>query len=243
MPGVPVTLSDKNGNPIMDVATGSAVVTTTAADGSYWFTGLAPGEYGVRFALPPDYVFSSPPGQGDMQQLSGAPGAPLPDAASDIVLGPDGTGMSPTEELVSGDNSTSFDAGIYIPVVVSGSVWDDANANGIKDAGEEALEGATITVFNSLVDMMNDVPSVAVSDANGEYTLELPPGAYYGFVTAPSSEYELSPLRADEENGNDFDPSIKQSQPIELGSGDSGAGHFDAGFYVPVTIDSYVWWV
>ena len=50
MPGVIVTLFDKNGNPMMDLATGTEAITTTAADGSYWFTGLAPGEYG---RLPP----------------------------------------------------------------------------------------------------------------------------------------------------------------------------------------------
>ena len=45
MPGVIVTLPDKNGNPMMDLATGTEVITITAAGGSYWFTGLAPGEY------------------------------------------------------------------------------------------------------------------------------------------------------------------------------------------------------
>ena len=46
MPVVIVMLSDKNGNPMMDLATGAEAIITTAADGSYWFTGLAPGEYG-----------------------------------------------------------------------------------------------------------------------------------------------------------------------------------------------------
>ena len=46
MPGMIVTLSDKNGNQMMDLATGAEAIITTAADGSYWFTGLAPWEYG-----------------------------------------------------------------------------------------------------------------------------------------------------------------------------------------------------
>ena len=43
MPGVIVTLSDKNGNPMIDLVTGAEAITTTAAGGSYWFTGLARG--------------------------------------------------------------------------------------------------------------------------------------------------------------------------------------------------------
>ena len=46
MPGVIVTLSDKNGNLMMELATSAEAITITAADGSYWFTGLVPGEYG-----------------------------------------------------------------------------------------------------------------------------------------------------------------------------------------------------
>ena len=46
MPVMIVTLSDKNGNQIMDLATGAEAITTTAIGSSYWSTGLAPGEYG-----------------------------------------------------------------------------------------------------------------------------------------------------------------------------------------------------
>ena len=79
---LPVTLGNKvwediNGNGIQDddergvdglevtllnAASGDEVDTTlTAADGSFWFDGLPPGEYAVQYELPPDFVFALAP--------------------------------------------------------------------------------------------------------------------------------------------------------------------------------------
>ena len=79
---LPITLGNKvwediNGNGIQDddepgvdglevtllnAASGDEVDTTlTAADGSYWFDGLPPGEYAVQYELPPDFVFALAP--------------------------------------------------------------------------------------------------------------------------------------------------------------------------------------
>ena len=43
MPGVIVTLSNKNGNLLIDLVTGAEAITTTVAGGSYWFMVLALG--------------------------------------------------------------------------------------------------------------------------------------------------------------------------------------------------------
>mmetsp|Transcript_32451 Transcript_32451/g.58651 ORF Transcript_32451/g.58651 Transcript_32451/m.58651 type:complete len:1622 (-) Transcript_32451:91-4956(-) len=236
MVGVLVTLLDVNVDAVMDAATGQAVVTITAADGSYWFTNLAPGEYGVQFALPPDFLFAPAPGDlpGDSM-----PDGSFPDIAADITLH-DNLGVTSTQALTSGENNTSFDAGIYIPVIVDGMVWDDLNANGNQDEGEEPLDGAIITVFNSLFGLSDPNPSFATSNSDGEYTFSLPPGTYFGIISAPSPDYVLSPMAPEKEvNGSDFNPETMQSKPVTLTSGQSG--DFDAGFYEPVTIDSYVW--
>ena len=133
------------------------------ADSSHWFTNLAPGEYGVQFALPPDFLFAPAPGDlpGDSM-----PDGSFPDIAADITLH-DNLGVTSTQALTSGENNTSFDAGIYIPVIVGGMVWDDSNANGIKEEGEEPLDGAIITVFNSLFGLSDPNPSFATSNSDG----------------------------------------------------------------------------
>ena len=97
-------------------------------------------------------------------------------------------------------------------------------------------------VFNSLYGDTDPNATYALSDSNGEYALSLPPGTYYGIISEPSPDYALSPMApSGAVDGNDFDPDTKRSEPVTLTSGDSGMGNFDAGFYQPVTIDSYVW--
>lgn len=47
---------------LLNAVSGEEVDTTlTALDGSYWFNELPPGEYAVKYELPPDFVFSLAP--------------------------------------------------------------------------------------------------------------------------------------------------------------------------------------
>ncbi|MBS0450574.1 MAG: hypothetical protein JSS14_04625 [Proteobacteria bacterium] len=71
-------------------------------------------------------------------------------------------------------------------------VWEDLNANGIQDAGERGIAGATVTLFTDRNGdgqiSANEVSEVGVTDATGEYiftrnsgtlgqmTFTLPPG-------------------------------------------------------------------
>ncbi|HMQ96941.1 MAG TPA: SdrD B-like domain-containing protein, partial [Candidatus Nanoperiomorbaceae bacterium] len=89
--GVTVNLLDGNGNPI--------ATTTTQPDGSYEFTGLAPGNYIVVFETPTDYTIT--------QQDQGAD-----DTDSDI----DQTGTTAVVTLSSGENDETIDAGYLTPV-------------------------------------------------------------------------------------------------------------------------------
>ena len=49
--GVEVKLQNPDGSAVVD-ENGDPITTNTAADGSYAFTGLAPGEYKVMFVAP-----------------------------------------------------------------------------------------------------------------------------------------------------------------------------------------------
>ena len=57
------------------------------------------------------------------------------------------TGTTPFQNLTSGENNTSFDAGIFIPVQVAGQIFNDLNANGILDPDEPLVSLAIIQVI------------------------------------------------------------------------------------------------
>jgi protocatechuate 3,4-dioxygenase beta subunit len=230
IPNVPVALLDGSGNPVVD-DNGDPITTSTDDSGTYWFTDLPPGEYSVQFDLPDTYVFGPEGPSSDSLLLD--PDEPIPDISANID---DTTSTTAPQTLVSGENNTSFDAGIYVPVVVGGSVWDDINGNGLLDAGEEPLEGAGVTIFDENDQVVNWVST----SPDGTYAIDLPPGTYYAMISPPAdgNDYKLSPITP---NGSDFDPDTMTTAPVTLASGDSGVGSFDAGFYVPVTVTSYVW--
>ena len=180
----------------------------------------------------PDYEFSdAPPAlvQDALLQL-----ASPPDIAADITALSATLGATATQFLTSGEVNTSFDAGVYIAVIVGGVVWDDLNGDGINDAGEPTLGGTGITI----VDNENNFMDFVVSDVNGTYSLTLPPGSYYGIIFPPGPEYVLTPQV---EGGSDFDPDTMQTDVVTLLSNETGVGSFDAGFYQPATINAFVW--
>ncbi len=51
------------------------------------------------------------------------------------------------------------------PIEIGNRVWLDANANGVQDAGEAAISGVTVHLFNAA----NSQIGTAVTDASGEY--------------------------------------------------------------------------
>lgn len=139
--------------------------------------------------------------------------------------------------LSTGEENLSFDAGIFIPVTISGTTWHDLNANGIEEEGELGLPGSTV----SLYDRDGDFVGVQITDSEGNFLFEdLPPGTYHTVLAPPSPEYLLSP-KADD-GDTDFNPDTFQTTPITLQSGESGEGSFDAGLYLPAKIGDRVWY-
>src|SRR5690606_31706706 len=63
-----------------------------------------------------------------------------------------------------GDATANFGFGTPIPGSISGTVFDDANGNGIQDGGEAGIPNITVTITG---------PSgtfTVTTDANGNYT-------------------------------------------------------------------------
>ncbi|WP_125777655.1 SdrD B-like domain-containing protein [Antribacter gilvus] len=126
-PGITVVLYDVDG---IEVARA-----TTAADGSYLFTGLPMGDYTVGFeGLPAGTVFS-PSGQG---------GDPVLDSDADPATGRTGT-ITLTNEA---PDSAGADAGLVRLGSVGNRVWDDVDGDGVQDDGEPGLAGVTVVLYD-----------------------------------------------------------------------------------------------
>lgn len=77
---------------------------------------------------------------------------------------------------------------------ISGTVFNDANHNGIQDAGEHGLAGRTVWVDVNGNGVFDPDDVSAVTDINGNYTvLGVPPGKYTVHVTNPPGSSSTSP--------------------------------------------------
>jgi len=166
--GVILTLKDSSGNDIDSdpVATGvQPTTTTTAADGSYSFPNLSPGNYRVVITRPPGYL-----GVSDV------------DGGSLDVIGD----VTPIAVLLSHNTANQ-----NFVVVKAGSignlVWFDANRNGLVDPGEPGLPGVTVRLYKSTQTPGVDPPvATTVTDANGIYNFtNIYPGDYVVYLPAP----------------------------------------------------------
>ena len=96
-------------------------------------------------------------------------------------LGPAGSNIfySAQNRLFSADNSGTH-AVLASPVSLSGSVYLDANNNGVIDSGERPIAGVKVTATNG------STTQSVVSDAYGIYTFDnLPAGTYTITETQP----------------------------------------------------------
>ena len=226
MPNITAILVDDTGT---EVARQS-----TDADGFYRFEGLPPGNYAVQFEIPENYVFT-PVADLSSEMIPMEGGLLVGDFMADVNSE---TGVTATVEVLSGAVDLSFDAGIFIPVDVSGTTWHDLNANGIQEEGEPGLVGSVVTLYDS--DGM-PLSIQIVSDEDGVYSFDgLPPGEYYTKLVPPSPDYIFSPS-GDGENNSDYNPENKQTAPVFLLSGQSGQGSFDAGLYMTATVGDFIW--
>jgi len=146
-----LTGTDDLGHPV----TASA---TTAADGSYNFTGLRPGTYAIAAAVP----------AGD---LAGK-------AAAGTLGGTPGVATVAAIAATSGAAGTGYDFGELAPATVAGRVFLDANDDGVKQPGESGVPGVAVTLTGT-DDLGRPVDLTTATGPDGTYRFAgLRPGTY-----------------------------------------------------------------
>lgn len=148
-----IHLLDENGDPVLDDL-GVAITTTTAVDGTYSFTNVAPGDYQVEEEDPTGYVSVSDTDSGDPSNTSVTVGA-----AEDV------TGVDFIDEQAAS---------------ISGTVLEDTNNDGTGDAPMPA--GVVINLLDDNGDPVLDDQGVAISTStaiDGTYSFtNIPPADY-----------------------------------------------------------------
>jgi hypothetical protein len=175
--------NDTNGNGIQEAgevgingvivelknAAGVVIATTTTNSvGYYQFTGLVAGTYTLQFVTPSGYAISP----------AFAGSNPAIDSDIDVNSG------TVTVTLASGESNQTIDAGYVLKNLSLGDrVWYDQNNNGIQDAGETGIAGATVRLYNA----SGTVIGSTTTSATGTYSFAgLTPGAYSVGVDIPA---------------------------------------------------------
>ena len=195
---------------------------TTDGDGRYDFTGLAAGDYKVRFVSPTGFDGSSPAN-------AGADGVD-----SDALAG----GVTATVNLTAGETDNSVDAGFFRKAALGNFVFEDLDADGVRDAGEAGIANVTVELLDATG---TTVLGTDVTDGNGFYDFTgLTPGDYkVRFVTPGGYESSAADQGGDDETDSDAGVG-GVTGTVTLTSGETD-NSIDAGFYRLASIGDRVW--
>jgi uncharacterized repeat protein (TIGR01451 family) len=168
-PGATVTLIDAGGTAV--------ATTTTAADGTYAFRGRPAGGYTVAFPVPAGALITAPNAGGD----DGL------DSDADAL-----TGRTDPFTVAAGESRADVDGGFYDATTLSGSVYADADDDGVRDTGDLGISGATVTLTGT-DDLGTAVTVVQATDADGRYAFDsLRTGVYTLAETQPAGYFDGS---------------------------------------------------
>jgi fimbrial isopeptide formation D2 family protein/uncharacterized repeat protein (TIGR01451 family) len=205
---------DLNGNGVRDA---DEPFDAADASGNYLIDGLPAGMYTVRVD-----VATLPGGVSATYDLDGI-GTP------GVV-----TGVT----LSSGQARTDVDFGYRGTASIGDRVWNDANANGIQDAGETGVDGVVVALYDSTGALL----ITTTTDLNGNYLFDnLPAGTYtVGVGATPGRNISPRGAGSDPALDSDIDRATRRSGPITLTAGEARTD-IDIGLYQLAAVGSQVW--
>lgn len=218
----------------LHASTGALISTTvTAADGTYLFSNLIPGDYYLVFINPfTGGVWTAP-------NLGGNDSADSDPNPATAVVDPRGEAVrTDSFTLTSGENDRTWDAGLIglssaASAAVGDRVWLDTDHDGIQDPGEQGVAGITVQLFTSTGVL---VKTTTTSDTGAYNFSAIDPGEYYIQFTLPAN-LELSPqnVGGNDEVDSDIDPSSQRTPLFSLPSFTTDL-RWDAGVATPTAL-------
>jgi len=147
----------------------------TDGNGEYLFDKLISGKYYIEFSnIPSNNIFTYLD-QGTDNEV---------DSDAVVTNTFDTTAKTNNFELTPNENNRSVDAGIFELSSIGNFVFNDMNADGYQDAGDNGIESVVVKLFKSDGTMVGET----TTDSNGEYLFnKLIPGEYYLEFSDPSS--------------------------------------------------------
>lgn len=239
--GVTVRLLDGSSNPVKAADGTTNRTFTTAADGKYLFDYLLPGTYKVEFQLPAGYGFT--------RQDKGSDDTLDSDANRTANLSTAQTsGRTANYALTTpGTVNLTADAGLVQLGSLGDFVWIDKDADGIQDAGESGIAGATVNLYYD-DDSTTVAYRTATTPASGAYAFnKLYPGKYTVEIVRPNG-YLFSPKSQGGDTAKDADVNVpalpsatkgKTSQFTLLPGEDNPT--IDSGLIPLASVGDFVW--
>lgn len=215
--GVDIILLDQNNQVVS--------TTSTDADGAYTFSDLLPGSFSLLISPLVDRTVTLLNAGSDTTR------------DSDLI---DDNGDLVTEliTLTSGQQKTDIDLGFQVsPSMISGLVWEDLNANGIRSNNETLIEGVTVNLLVGSITF-----SSTTTDLDGSYSFtNLDPGAYnIQFELENSSITTTANLGADDRDSDVTNSNGDNSTDSIILTAGTSISNVDAGFYFTTSIGDQV---
>jgi uncharacterized repeat protein (TIGR01451 family) len=175
--GVTVTLSGSTASGADVCTTIPSCVAVTAADGSYVFTGIrnaGAGGYTVTETQPGAYL--------DGHETAGSQGGTAPNSGYDATAANNRISAIHFSATTAAGNNNFAD---LAPASIAGTVYLDANDNGVQDAGDRVLAGVAIALTGT-DDTGAAVSANTSTAADGSWSFSgLRPGTYVVTETQP----------------------------------------------------------
>lgn len=182
------------------------------AAGAYYFGGLLPGRYYVRFLQPVGFILS-PKDRGGNEAL---------DSDADV------NGATDFFTLVTDQIRTDLDAGLVPGATLGDFVWHDLDADGLQDPGEPGLAGVTVELLRAT----GTVVASTTTDGGGLFLFSgVAPGNYRLRFTSPAGfSFSRGNVGADDDVDSDADGQSGLTDVITLAPGETALG-WDAGLF------------